>query len=394
MKHLDSRSRLRVTCRWRWTRRSRLAFLILLLPVPVWAQGLTCRALPGGAALPVLGQAEAWPALADELFLGRDVRAGLLSDGSAVVIDRAKSELIRVDRKTGRIATLARKGQGPGEIGAILGLVVTAGDTIAVVDLANRRLTRLNPQGGIVSLAPYLPAGLPVYLGATGRDVIEVSRSLPQRGKAEPLSMAIRLLGPESTTVLRTVELRDPASEPGLFSPTGFAALLDASHLVLASGVVPDVSVASLRASADSVIHLDLGAPERLTREIAAHVLSDALPQIPKESRPGMIATMLASVPMATFYPMFSRLFVSSSGHLWVQRTYPAASAANEPGAPATLSMDNFGGYLWQQFGHTGVASAECRAPTDWRVLGLGRGWILFARDDATNTQLFTWRPR
>ncbi len=372
------------------------AILVCLVAPGVATAQLACRAMPGGAPAPALAQTEAWPALGDELVLGRDVRADLLSDGSAVVIDRSKLELLRVDRKSGRVTTLAHKGPGPGEIGSVVGVVVTVGDTIVVLDLSKRRAMRLGLQGNLIAAPPYQPAGLPfpVLLAASGGDVIEVTRNRPQRGKAEPPVMIIRTLDQDSARVARTVELSDPPSEPGIFTPNGVAGLLDDTHVVVASGVTPDIRVVALRGAADGVIHLGIGPPQKLTRDFAERVMTQALTQVPAQDRPRMIASMLGALPLAPSYPMFARMLAGTSGSLWVQRTYPAPDDASSADAPATFSMDDLGGFVWQQFGRQGALTAECRTPSEWRVVLARRGEILFAEDDATATRFFTWRPR
>jgi hypothetical protein len=352
--------------------------------------------MPGGAPAPALAQTESWPALGDELVLGRDVRADLLSDGSAVVIDRSKLELLRVDRKSGRVTTLAHRGPGPGEIGSVVGVAVMVGDTIVVLDLSKRRATRLDPQGGLIAASAYQPVGLPfpALLAGNGADLIEVTRNRPQRGRAEPTAMTIRILNRDSARVVRTVDLTDSPSEPGIFIPNGVAGLLDDAHVLVGSGAIGDVLVASLRGPADSVIHLGIGPPQKLTRDFAERVMTQALTQVPAQDRPRMIAGMLGALPLAPFYPMFSRILVGTSGSLWVQRTYPAPDDATSADAPATFSMDDLGGFVWQQFGRRGALSAECRTPSEWRVVLARRGEILFSEDDATATRFFTWRPR
>ncbi len=373
------------------------AVILACLLVPVVGSGqLACRGMPGGAPAPALAQTETWPALGDELVLGRDVRADLLSDGSAVVIDRSKLELLRVDRKSGRVTTLAHKGPGPGEIGSVVGVVVTVGDTIVVLDLSKRRAMRLDIQGKLIAAPPYQPVGLPfpVLLAASGGDVIEVTRNRPQRGKAEPPVMIIRTLDRDSARVARTVELSDPPSEPGIFTPNGVAAPAGDGHVLLASGASGDVLVASLRDTTDSVVHLGIGPPQRLTRDFAERVMTQAMTQLPAQDRPRAIAALLGALPLAPFYPMFSRILVGTSGSLWVQRTYPAAGDTASSDAPATFSMDDLGGFVWQQFGRQGALSAECRTPSEWRVVLARRSEILFAEDDATATRFFTWRLR
>jgi len=372
---------------------ARLVVLTLVCPGIAAAQTPTCRALPAGTAIPLPGRIESWPEPADELLLGRLLHADLLSDGSAVVLDRTRAELVRVDVRSGRVTTLARKGEGPGEIGTIAGMAVTTGDTIVLLDRSKRRVVRLTQHGKLVSSTPYEPLGLSAFIGSLGSEVIEVSRQRPQGGKLEPVIMTVRRIGSESTSIVRRVELRDPASEPGIFTPVGFGELVQGSRLLLASGISPDITVVPLGGSRDTTMRLAIGPPRHATRELAEQILDVALPQFPKTERQRVIADILRGSPVVPSYPMFARLAVGSSGAVWVQRTYLGDDDTGQP-VPPGLSMDDLGSSVWLRFSPSGSASAECRTPPDWRVLLARRGTVVFVMDDPASTRIFTWRLR
>lgn len=357
------------------------------------AQTLECREGSRVRGPEAIGRVESWPVPSEEVFIGPDARAALLADGSAVLVDRAKNDLIRIDRVSGRVTALARKGEGPGEIKAVLGLVVGPGDTVAVIDLGNHRITRWTRAGRLASAQQYKFLPIPTFHWQFGVDLIEVTRALGERGKTEDSRMSIRLLGPDSTVTLRTVTLPDPPSEFGIFTQTGIAAPLGASQVVLATGASPDILVAGLRGGQENRVHLAMGDPIRVDHALATRLVTLASTQIPEASREAIVSGMLQAVPVNPTYPMFSRVVAGTGGAIWVQRTFSGVEAGpKEP--PVTFSMNDLSGYRWEQFNSTGSRMAECLMPQDWRVLGTGPGWVLFAKDDPDNTHLYTWHPK
>jgi hypothetical protein len=365
----------------------------MAFPAAAVSQQLVCRDARKAGAVFTLERVEAWPALSPAFFTGPDVRAALLTDGSAVVIDRARNELIRIDRETGNVTSLARNGSGPGEIKAVLGLVADGG-TIAVLDAGNGRVTMFDDRGHLRQSQPYRFVGIPLFFAYVGRNLVEVTRDRGQRGQAAATAMNIHTLGAGSTVTIRDVTLPDPPAVAGLFTPTGVAAVMNPGQLLLASGASRDVMVISLNGAGDHAARLGLGPALRTTHEMAARLTAQASTQIPAANRKAVVNAMLASVPLSPIYPMFSRLLVGAAGSLWVQRTFTGEAAATVSEPPSTFSMNDLGGYVWQQFAPDGALAAECAMPKEWRVLGAGSGWVLFAKDDGTNTQLYTWRPK
>ncbi|MBK7595731.1 MAG: hypothetical protein IPJ11_10925 [Gemmatimonadetes bacterium] len=357
------------------------------------AQSLACREGPKTSGPETVGRLEPWPALSEELFIGPDARSTLLADGSVVLVDRAKNDLIRIDRTSGRITRLARQGEGPGEIKGVIAVLSGPGDTIAVIDLGNHRIMRWTRSGKPVSSQPYKFLPIPTAHWQLGPELVEVARSLGARGKAEATEMSFRLLRADSTVVLRSLKLPDPPSEIGIFSQTGISAPLGVARIMLATGASPDITVAELRGGQDRIVHLGIGEPVRTNQAMATRLVTLASTQIPEASREATVSGMLQMVPINPTYPLFSRVVAGSGGTIWVQRTF----SGTDPGPkdpPVTFSMNDLSGYRWEQFSATGARMAECLMPQDWRVLGVGAGWVLFAKDDADNMRLFTWHPK
>ncbi|MES2306993.1 MAG: hypothetical protein V4558_15940 [Gemmatimonadota bacterium] len=374
-------------------RRLLLAALLTASPAALLAQELVCHAGAKNAAAPTLGRVETWPALKTELFIGPDARATLFSDGSAAIIDRARSELVRIDRKTGQVSVLARKGEGPLEIKAAIAVVAGRGDSVAVIDLGNHRILRATRSGPLATTQPYKFAGATVLHGILGTDLVEVIRGRGTRGKAEAVELNIRSLGADSALALRTVKLSDPPSDVGIFTQTGIGARIGTSQLALATGASGDVNLFGLRSGPDRVVHLEIGAPIPTSSSMATRLVTLASSQLPVASRQAMVSGILQNVPTNPTYPLFSRLVIGTAGNFWVQRTFVGDDAGTVT-PPVTFSLNDLSGFRWEQFSPTGARLADCTMPTDWRVLAADAGWVLFAQDDAENTRLFTWRVR
>lgn len=370
-----------------------LLSLILLGAASLQAQSLVCRAGTNAAVSEAIGRIEPWPMLSHEVFIGPEARSALLTDGSVVLVDLSQNKLMRIDRASGRVTVLARNGEGPGEIKSVLALVAEPGDTIALIDVGNLRTMRWTRSGRLASSKPYKVLPIPFFHWQFASELIEIARSLGTRGTVEATEISLRVLRADSTVTLRTFKLSDPPNEVGIFTQTGIAAPLDASRVMLATGASPEITLAPLRGGQERILRLAIGAPTATTKAMATRLVTLASSQIPEASRAAFVSRMLQMVPINPTFPLFSRLVAGTGGSIWVQRTFSGLDAGpREP--PVTFSLRDLSGFRWEQFSPTGTRLADCLMPQDWRVLGVGPGWVLFAQDDDDNTRLFTWRPR
>lgn len=76
----------------------------------------------------------------DEYAFSLPFLGALQADGGAVVADMGSSEVVRVGADGALVGVLARKGEGPGEVGRVVGLEVLGQDAILVQDAANGQL--------------------------------------------------------------------------------------------------------------------------------------------------------------------------------------------------------------------------------------------------------------
>jgi hypothetical protein len=93
----------------------------------------------------------------------------VLSDGRLLVADNIESTVSLLDFRTGQATPIGRQGEGPGEFGMPGALYAGAGDTTYMMDMGNRRLLVITPDGTISSSTvplfhrsgwPILPRGV------------------------------------------------------------------------------------------------------------------------------------------------------------------------------------------------------------------------------------------
>ena len=95
----------------------------------------------------------------------------LLSDGRVMVADALEQTIAIVNLRSGDVTTIGRQGSGPGEYGMPGRLFAGAGDTTYMMDMGNRRLLVITPDGKVLSetiplrnpageLIPMIPGGM------------------------------------------------------------------------------------------------------------------------------------------------------------------------------------------------------------------------------------------
>ena len=108
--------------------------------------------------------------------------AARISDGRLLVIDGATAELREYDATGGFLRTLARRGDGPGELRRPLGPWLLPGDTLEIPDSQTRRISRFSPDGTFLTSVGYdrrleeRVFANPIGRGGDGRLLSQVSR--------------------------------------------------------------------------------------------------------------------------------------------------------------------------------------------------------------------------
>lgn len=97
-----------------------------------------------------------------------------LTDDRVIIADQLETAINVLDFRTGAMTPVGRQGDGPGEFGMPGPLYAGGGDTTYMLDMGNRRMLVLLPDGSIASSTVSLqhPSGVPVFprgMDARGR---------------------------------------------------------------------------------------------------------------------------------------------------------------------------------------------------------------------------------
>jgi hypothetical protein len=332
--------------------------LQLLAPVGAWLQAQTVE-------LPAQANTLAWK-FAERRRIGsadgaewetfQDLRTPVFRrNGHLYVLDVGNARVHVFDSTGAHRTSFGKRGGGPGEFGQAGGLIVTAEDTLGVLDFARQGLHLFTPAGVYVRthrLPPeYAGISLPVLPHPRGGIVF---RHQP-RGAAQAQVVWHRFNG--MTTVLASVaqpqqvqELQSGGanitltSEPPQFGP------------VLHFAVLPDATLAYTR---DVPYRLQLRAAERLigvTRSDAPRAVTEADKQAARDVKrgelerysagtmaieggrptqragglpPRVIDQIVSTLQFAALMPAIRDLRADAAGQLWVQRSTPSAFGAS-----------------------------------------------------------------
>jgi hypothetical protein len=361
-----------------------LALLSLVLP---WSQ------VAAQGSVPVTALTRAEPRFAVDFSAVNGVRE--LPGAAVLVSDGIEEVLLRIDPRSGRVDTLGRTGQGPGEYRSPDALHPLPGGGTLLVDLGNARLNILGPDGAYresVSIAQ----------GGEGRPIIVIPRAVDQAGRIYFLrrdpnpsadsAAVVRWdrtrgtfetvthvgLGNTLTRQSGTANNQSIAQRPQPF-PAGDA-----------WSVAPDGSVFVARASDYHAEWLRpsgtvRGRPVRVTpvpvrsaeREEWTEEMSTAL-RISVENRNGETRMGFSRRPEpggsdsdGLVWPATKPAFpsggawVTPEGEAWVERSVPA-------GAPRIMDV----------FGPDGALRRQVRLPAGRRVAGFGAGTVYLRHSD------------
>ena len=362
------------------------ALLILALPgAPVAAQG----------NVPVTALTQAEPRFAVEFSAVNGVRE--LAGGAVLVSDGIEETLLRIDPRTGRVDTLGRTGQGPGEYRSPDALHPLPGGGTLLADLGNARLNVLGPDGAYresVSIAQ----------GGEGRPILVIPRAVDAAGRIYFLQRD-RNPAVDSAAIVRWDRTR------GTFETVAYVGLGNtltkssggANNQAVSQrpqpfpagdawGVAPDGTVFIARAADYHVEWLRptgtvRGRPVRFApvpirsaeRQEWTDEMSTAL-RVNVENRNGetRMAFSRRAAPgeedetdglvWPAAKPAFPSggVWIAPEGEAWVERSVAA-------GAPRVMDV----------FGPDGALRRQVRLPAGRRVAGFGAGTVYLRHDDA-----------
>lgn len=351
---------------------------------PVWGDGEGWRFDPQpSVVLPQEGDA----------FLFRLTGAFRLSDGTLVVVDHGLREVLLFDPGGRLVRKAGGRGEGPGEFTSISGAALAAGDTLTIWESRALRITRLAPDGSLISAkrgpVELFPSGSEGSWVAPGGSVF-VRHTLPgvddsrQSGPVRATRYLSRIEPEQGIDTFKELPGREvlhmalPGVPAGLRYPVS---TLFGPNTHLAAGGTPWQLVVGDAAEASFEVWDEGGSLVRRVswgvqrpRLSAAEVEAERDRRMEEavEMRNGEALEGIPLLPAPQLAPIYRRLFVDDLGHTWVER-YPCAAVPEG---------------TWSVFGPKGAWLGDVIFPPDVvRPLHIGQGFMVGLREDSLGVQ-------
>lgn len=354
------------------------------------------------SARPTGGDAAPWsvdslPALeigrvegAAEYQLGRVQGAVRLGDGRVAVADGNANEVRFYDPRGRFLRAAGRRGGGPGEFATLDAMLPYRGDSVAVWDARQRRLTVLGADGGPGRTTTVAVGGVSAALRgvfADGAFVLEPAPGLDaflrmEEGERRDSVRYVRhtadgvaadTLGARAGRELVAGRAGGTISQQGVLlgRDAYFAARGDRAYLGESDAYRVDVIDASGR------MRMSIrrpGAPRPASRADLAQARAAAeerrrerAEQIARVTGGAASAPALGELPARATLPAFDQLLADADGNLWVRDYQVARDAPSR----------------WSVFDAEGRWRTTVNTPAGLTVLQVGRDWILGrARDE------------
>lgn len=234
-------------------------------------------------------------------------------DGRIAVGASGSSAVLVFDSDGALVATLGRAGEGPGELVSIGGMASLGGDSLAVWDPRQRRLTVFPPEGG----AP------------------------------------------------RVASLADRS--PGLIGRAPFGAFLATAtwgdRFVVGTAVAPELRVFRPDATVERILRWP-DTDRTVTRARMDAFIDFQMERLPPEQAgaAGTMREMLAQLPFAPQAPAYAGILAAPDGGLWVEE-YPGPEGQMPGTRPPAGS--------WMVFDRSGALTHRVRTPEGFRPFAL-----------------------
>jgi len=308
-----------------------------------------------------------------------------LSDGRILVVNGGTQELRYFDATGAHLATVGRKGGGPGEFEGLGLAVVGPGDTVAAYDWNLRRLSYFAPDGRFVRSVPWrFEGGFPLPIAPLPDGAWLANRGFvfrPGPSGSDVIRDTLPFLVFDSTGTLRDSIGRFPQFEFYVVSEEHSAY---ASSLPF--GRATEVAVWNdrfyaghneryeiIRYTLEAVPELILRlvhSPVAVTAEDVAVLKAERLENADERWRP-RTERMFQDMPLPSTFPAFADLIVDAQGNLWVlDYTRPGDEARS-----------------WTVFSADGRALGSVATPPGVRVLEIGRDHLLGVWQDDLDVQ-------
>ena len=304
------------------------------------------------------------------------------SDGAIYVFDRHSTNIRVFDAQGEYLHSIGSRGQGPGEFSdMVVALLVTPGDTLLVADLSLQRVSRLAPDGGLISTFPIPPAD-----GVPRRWVSTPDGGVLQQSQISGFEGLMNNLEPRDLLLSRTAqgEVLDTVLELAIDQST--TAMLPMFDPELMWTVGPDgnvyyamtsdysVTVRAQDGSVERIIRLNVDRP--LVTEADQEAITGLIHEsLDRERVPDRVReVILSNLTFAERYPAFAALMPGPDGSLWLQGVRSARDI--KPGEANQQDMMVNGSTAgmvastkWQVFGPDGHYLGEVKLPPRFRPI-------------------------
>ncbi len=311
--------------------------------------------------------------------------ARVLSDGRIAVANAGSHQVRFYDRRGEFASAAGGQGEGPGEFRGIRRMDVSAGDSLFVWDLPNRRLTVLAPDGRFVRDLRLEPPGeraFPNYVGrfADGSLLATIAQVIMQP--------------PEDGSTLRRTNWLVRFSAEGLPRDTVAAAMTRGSFVKVSPGMdaiaiytVP-YDPGTLSQIAGTELHVTHGEaaevrtyaaegtlrriarlpipPRPVTGEVRAAAIAEALANYDEGDALRAAREAYDAMVFPTFLAAFDALVLDDTDHLWARRhVLPGETRAS-----------------WSVLSPEGAYLGDVSLPADFELHHIGVDFIVAGTED------------
>jgi hypothetical protein len=316
-----------------------------------------------------------------------------LPDGRVVVADGAPVRLLYYQADGRPLYEVGRAGDGPAELRSIYHLDVGRADTVALYDLAQRKVMLFDPNGALAlglkidsSLTPagsngYLPRGI----APDGRYLLQRDEvDFPFAGKAgEILADSSRLFWTsrqgtftDSTVRLLVGELfgltvragRQEFTTP-LVRPMAPALRVATGPALVWAGDGSSLEIRGLDATGKVVRIIRAARPRApLTPALRDTFIARYRARVAgagNATLPAQFAAGMQTAPFPADFPAFGDLMAGEDSTLWTQQVDHLEGPAGDEGL------------VWTVFDGAGRWLGDVTMPSKFRPTAVGRGWIL-----------------
>ncbi len=264
------------------------------------------------------------------------------SDGRVFVPD-AQAQQVKVFSPEGEYElSFGGPGGGPGELGpGALFVLRSAGDTILVPDMANRRINRYAPDGSSIGSSPLeLEKGLPmVYRSTTSGIVAQQVRplALPDLPARDSMD-AIVLLAPDGSvtdTLIKfpsggTISLAGSSPEINLYSPEPSWDIRDDLKVLYGRNEAYRIGLYSAGGQLERIITKPF--QRRPVTDRDKRAVMESLEKLWGQAGvpPELMPRLRALVSFGEFFPAFASIQAGPHGTTWIQHVRRASDLSDE----------------------------------------------------------------